>query len=274
MNERITRCRPLLGTFVEVTGRCAAIEAAFRAIEQVHVLMSAHGRDSDVGRINRLSHQAPVEVDPATAAVLERALHWSKKSAGAFDVAAAGAAAIDRQYLPLHGAQPKPQSADWTCLELCGRTVRLRKPACIDLGGIAKGYAVDRALAAMKAEGATFGFVNAGGDIAGFGPQPWPVELVEPRSRRAIANLAVSNGAIATSSLQPDGSARHLLSIAPGLVSATVCAPCAMDADALTKIVLSGSPAARACLRSAGAQALLLRADGELRAVEAEPRAA
>lgn len=275
MAERVTRCRPLLGTFVEVTADSdTAVHAAFDAIARVHALMSGQAADSDVSRINRFAHDRPVQVDLNTAAVLERSLQWSKQSAGAFDVVAAGAAAIERGQLPLHPGQPKPEAAHWSWLEVCDQTVRLLKPACIDLGGIAKGYAVDRAVAALKAQGCLSGLVNAGGDIAGFGPQSWPVQVVQPETRRAIANVGVFNGAIATSSLQPDGSAGHLFGLAAELVSATVCAPSAMDADALTKIVLSGSPVAGACLQSAGAQAFVVTAEGAIRAVEPELEAA
>lgn len=275
MGERIVRCRPLLGTFVEITADSEpGLEAAFDAIARVHRLMSGHAADSDVSRINRFAHERPVEVDPATAAVIERALHWSKQSAGAFDAVVAGAAAIADGQLPLHPGQPEPKAEHWSWLEICGQTVRLLRPGCIDLGGIAKGYAVDRAVAAMKARGALSGLVNAGGDIAGFGPQSWPVQVLRPETRQAIANVEVSNEAIATSSLQPDGSGGHLPGRAAGLVSATVRAPGAMDADALTKIVLSGSPAAGPCLKSAGAQAFVVTAEGAIRAIQPELEAA
>lgn len=275
MVDRLKRCRPLLGTFVEVTADCeAAIEAGYEAVAKAHTLMSAHEADSDVGRINRLAHQQPVQVDPWTAAVLERAIFWSRHSEGVFDVVRAGRQAIERGLLPLHPDQPPPQARHWTWLELQGQSVRLLREGAVDLGGIAKGYAVDRAIAAMKEAGAGFGLVNAGGDMAGFGPQPWPVQVVRPDTRCAIANIAISNGAVATSSLLPGGGAEHLPGKQAGIVSATVCAPSAMDADALTKIVLSGSPIAAKCLAIAGAQAFTARADGSIHAVEARLEAA
>lgn len=275
MSERISRCRPFLGTFVEVTADSEpAADAAFEAIDRVHSLMSAHEPGSDLSRINRFAHLRPVRVHPSTAAVLERALYWSRRSGGAFDVVAAGVAAIESGYLPRHPGQPRPIAAHWSWIEICDSTVRHLKPGCLDLGGIAKGYAIDRAVAAMKAAGAAFGLVNAGGDMAGFGAQPWPVQVVEPDTRRGVANIAISNGAIATSSLQPDGSSIHLPTIAAGLVSATVCAPSAMDADALTKIVLSGSTMAGPCLGDANARAFVLTAEGAIRGIEAELQAA
>ena len=275
MAEQVTRCRPLLGTFVEVTADCEqAIEAAFEAVAMVHSLMTAHESDSDLSQVNRFAHREPVEVHALTAAVLERALHWSKASNGAFDIVRAGKIAVDRRLLALHGDQPPPQASHWTWLELCGSSVSLLKPACIDLGGIAKGFAVDRAIAAMKAAGGTTGLVNAGGDIAGFGPHPWPVQVVEPEGRRPLANVAVSNGAVATSSVKPDRGDAHLPGRIASLVSATVCAASAMDADALTKIVLAGSESASDCLESVGAKAFVLTAGGQIREVEATREAA
>lgn len=268
MAERVTRCRPWLGTFVEVSGDSEeAVEAAFDAIARAHALMSAHEADSDIGRINRFGHMLAVTVDRWTIEVMERALFWSRLSSGIFDIAAAGASAIERGQLPLHPGQPVPDASSFDCIAVTGSRVRLARPACIDVGGIAKGYAVDRAVAAMRSAGAAYGLVNAGGDLAGFGPQPWPVQVVQPLSRTAVANVAVENGAIATSSIQPDGSDAHLLRRPSEIISATVCAPAAVDADALTKIVLAGSSAASNCLVAAEAQAFVISSSGEIRTV-------
>ena len=275
MADRLTRCRPVLGTFVEITADCeAAIESAFRTIGRVHALMSAHEPESDLSRINRFAHERAVDVDPWTASVLERALFWSKQSEGAFDPIRAGKSALERGLFPTHPGQPGPEACHWSWLEITGTSIRLLKPACIDLGGIAKGFAVDRAISTLKASESALGLVNAGGDIAGFGPQPWPIQIVEPESRRAIANVAICNGAVATSAHLPGGRADHLPDIDSRLVSATVCAPSAIDADALTKIVLSGSRFAARCLRLADAQAFVLGANGEIRAIQPERQAA
>ena len=89
------RCRPLLGTFVEVTAAtAAAIDAAFAAVAHIHALMSAHEPDSDLSRINRFAHLGPVEISDETREVLERALHWWRLSGGSFDIVAAGARAL------------------------------------------------------------------------------------------------------------------------------------------------------------------------------------
>lgn len=260
----------MLGTLVEVTAEDgAAIEAAFAAVARVHELMSAHEPGSDVSRINRLGHLKSVEVHDWTLRVLERASFWSRESNGAFDVLRAGHAAIAGGLVPIHHGQPPPQAAHWTSLELQGSVARLDRPGCIDVGGIAKGFAVDRAIDAMQAAGAASGMVNAGGDVAGYG-RPWPVQIVEPRARRAIAEVMLDGEALATSALA-DGSVRHLPGADPRWISASVRAPTATDADALTKVLLAGSPRAAHCLGLADADGLRVASDGSVEPVDCVP---
>ena len=263
----LKRCRPLLGTLVEVTAEDGeAIEGAFAAIERVHRLMSTHEPDSEVSRINRFAHLRTVEVHDWTARVLERALYWSRESEGAFDVVRAGKAATDRRLIPTHPDQPAPRAAHWTWLELQGRAVRLHQPASIDLGGIAKGFAVDRALDALRDAGAEFALVNAGGDLAGYG-RAWPAQIVEPRERRPLAEVMIEGEALATSALI-DGGGDHLPGSDPRWISASVRARCATDADALTKVLLSGSARAEHCLDLVDAEGLRVAADGSAEPVE------
>lgn len=266
----LRRCRPLLGTFVEVTAEDGeAIEAAFAAIERVHGLMSAHEPGSDVSRINRLAHLRPVDVHDWTARVLERALFWSRESEGAFDVLRAGKAAIEGALIPTHPEQPYPKTAHWTWLEIQGSAVRLHRPGCIDLGGIAKGFAVDRAIDALRSAGVGSGLVNAGGDMAGYG-RAWPVQIVEPRERRPLAALTLDGKALATSGLI-EGGFRHLPGADSRWISASVRARYATDADALTKVLLSGSPRAIHCLGLADADAFRVAADGSVEPVDCVP---
>jgi thiamine biosynthesis lipoprotein len=266
------RCRPLLGTFVEVDAdRSEAIDFAFAAISEVHRLMSAHEPASDVSRINRFAHVEPVQVDDLTALVIERALFWSKRSEGAFDIVRAGKAAVERAQFPRHADQPLPLASHWTWLEVQGSSVRLLKPGCIDLGGIAKGFAVDRAVDALRHAGCGRGFVNAGGDLRCFGPGPWPVAIVEPLNRQPVLNMAIENGALATSAGLPDGSGslsfEHLRGDQPRWISVSVVARTACDADALTKIVWSKGSAGAALLEDSDARAFALIRDGQIEAI-------
>jgi thiamine biosynthesis lipoprotein len=265
------RCRPLLGTFVEIEGD-HGIDEGFAAIERVHRLMSAHEPASDVSRINRFAHLGPVAVDPWTARVIERALFWSKLSAGPFDIVRAGKSAVEGGRIPRHADQPVPEASHWTWLEIQSASVRLLNAGCIDLGGIAKGFAVDQAVAAMREAGATRGLVNAGGDLAAFGDEPWPVAVADPISRRPVVELDVCNAAIATSA-RIDGSTAHL---PPGgrWESVTVRARKCCDADALTKVVWTAPADLHELLARAGASAFGIRADGRVEDIAAEALAA
>jgi len=271
MPELIRRCRPLLGTFVEVTADDErAIEAAFAVISLVHRLMSAHEADSDVSRINRFAHIQHIAIHDWTTRVVERALFWSKQSEGAFDVVCAGKAALARDYLPRHPDQPPPEAAHWRSLEIEGSSARLLKPGCIDLGGIAKGFAIDRAIDALRQAGCERALVNAGGDVRGFGPEPWPVSVVDPLSRTPAAAIEIDNEALATSAGLPGEEGRlsfDHLGGASRWLSVSALAPNACDADALTKIVWADGAKAATLLDEAGAQAFGLTATGTIEAV-------
>jgi thiamine biosynthesis lipoprotein len=265
----LCRCRPILGTFVEVTAdRGEAVDAAFAAVERVHRLMSAHEPDSDISRINRFAHISPVKVDPWTALVIERALFWSKRSEGAFDVVRAGKAAIESRLLPRHADQPQPIASHWTWLEVQGSSVRLLKPGCIDVGGIAKGFAVDRAVDALRQAGCESGLVNAGGDLRGFGPEPWPIDVVDPLTRRPLASVELTDSAFATSAGLPADDGRlnydHVEGGDRRWVSVSVQARTAVDADALTKIAWKAGEAAAACLGQVDGRAFGVTRDGQL----------
>src|SRR5262249_39413688 len=185
----IRRARPLLGTFVEISvadaSACdaeAAVEEAFAAVAKVHRLMSFHEPGSDVARLNREAGTRAVTVDPWTCAVLETALDLTRRSGGAFDVAVAPVLQ-ELGRLPRRGPRSAPRSSGGEAFELsAGRRVRFRdRGVRIDLGGIAKGFAVDRAVDTLRARGVRCGLVNAGGDLAAFGPQPQTVHVRDPR---------------------------------------------------------------------------------------------
>jgi thiamine biosynthesis lipoprotein len=267
------RCRPLLGTFVEIEADDpGAIAAGFAAVERVHRLMSAHEPGSDVSRINRFAHLGSVTVHGWTALVLERALAWSRASAGAFDILRAGKSAVESGLVPRHSDQPRPEASHWTWLEVQGRSVRLLKPGCIDLGGIAKGFAVDQAAAAMRAVGAAAGLVNAGGDLVAFGPEPRRVVVPDPLSRRPLVELSVRESAVATSALL-GGSARHLQGESRWL-SVTVRATGACDADALTKIAWAAPSGLGRILAEARASGFGIGPGGEVEELGTEALAA
>ena len=260
----IRRCRPWLGTFVEV--ECEDLtqaDAAFAAIALVHQLMSAHDPDSELSRINCGGHRQAITVSAPTADVLRRALRWTELSGGAFDIVRAGRESLARGALPRHPGQQAPnRRADWSTVRLAGNNVSLDQPACLDLGGIAKGYAVDLAIAAMREAGALRGLVNAGGDLRVFGDQPLPITIPDPQSRQPLVTTTLSNAALATSAGLPGAldhlDFSHLPRSALDWISVTVRAQTACDADALAKIVWALGHNAEELIRNHQAEAFVI----------------
>ncbi len=269
----IRRCRPLLGTFVEVQasgpGRTkleAAVERAFAAVVRVERRMSYFDPKSDLSRLHRGAAYGMVEIDPWTDRVLAEAHRLSELSVGAFDVTVAGRL-FREGFLPLpEGApRPDPEATAWDIVRENGR-VHFRRPLLIDLGGIAKGFAVDRAIEALGLAGVESAVVNAGGDLRSIGPTPFRVAVRRPDAPAVAAfEVLLSNSALATSGTY--FSRRDLDGASPlvrpvherlvgELVSVSVVAPTCLEADALTKVVLARGPRASECLDVLDAEAV------------------
>jgi FAD:protein FMN transferase len=276
----IRRCRPLLGTFVEiaVSGTNAAdlergIAAAFASVEKVHRLMSYHDPRSDVSRINREAFPESVTVHPWTWQVLETAQQFARESDGAFTIAIAPVLACWR-YLPQCGYR-FDRAATWRDIFLRKSCrVSFRRRLAIDLGGIAKGFAVDRAVAALKERSIQNGIVNAGGDLRAFGPAPQIVHLRLPSDPvRMGGAVRLRERAMATSGIYFSKRRFEGRSVGPmiggrtgrslrRLTSVSVAAADCMTADALTKVVFALRENAAPLLALYRADALLLQHDG------------
>jgi FAD:protein FMN transferase len=283
--DSMRRARPLLGTFVEIAVAGAppaemeaAVEAAFGAVATVHRLMSFHDEASDIGRLNRGAFDHPVAVHPWTFEVLDIALDFHRRSAGVFDIGVAPALQAlgllprrdDETSLP-----PAVANGGDAIALLCDGSVRFRhRGVRIDLGGIAKGYAVDRAVEVLRRCGIGEGVVNAGGDLAVFGPHPHAIHIRDPRQpQRPMCEVGLRAAALASSagrfdplsSGEPAGSAvidPRTATPVHGVVGATVRAPACVVADALTKVVMAAGEGAGALLESCGASALFVTATG------------
>lgn len=256
-SNEVRRCRPLLGTFVEIAARGkdrqrleCAIEAGFGAIARVHRLMSFYDPASDVSRMNREAFPKGTIVHPWTWRVLQAAQNFARASDGIFDITAAS-------------RPPFRSTASWRDIFLRGkREVFFRRKVIVDLGGIAKGFAVDRAIDALQRAGLTNGMVNAGGDIRMFGSASRQVHLRHPAApTRSCGMLRVRNRALATSANYfTRGALRHGRTGLPITrnISVTIAADDCMTADALTKIVLNMREKAAPLLAHHRAEALLL----------------
>jgi thiamine biosynthesis lipoprotein len=211
-----------------------------------------------------------VRVCRDTFTVLQRGLALAAESGGAFDFTVAPVLAR----WGLHDRRLRvPHAGDWRDVELLPRQrVRFARPLALDLGGIAKGFAVDLAITALQAAGLTAATVNAGGDLRTFGPQAVAVHLRDPRTPQMFAHqIEIQNSAVATSS--PCFAERrwrgrivsHLVNprngrATTGAISVTVRAPECWLADALTKVVLYAPQLAEKILAHHEAQAFVFRA--------------
>ncbi|MGH7953345.1 MAG: FAD:protein FMN transferase [Limisphaerales bacterium] len=271
----IHRCRPLLGTFVEIAATGAsesrlhlAINAAFAVIERIQKLMSAHDAQSELSQLNREAASRPVIVSRETFAVLRRADRLAAESKGAFDCTIAPLLAR-WQILPARLQRKK--SGTWRDVRLLpGRKVYFRQPLALDLGGIAKGFAVDMAIERLRKHGVSAAMVNAGGDLRTFGAQPSLIHLRHPARPQLFAEkIQVRDAALATSSpcfTERSWQGRqvsHLVdsirrTAVTGAVSVTVRARECWLADALTKVVLNAPRLARKLLAKHRAEAFVL----------------
>lgn len=245
------RARPLLGTLVDVLAEGpnanAAVTAAFDEIAAVHALLSFHAHDSELQAINRAVPGARLQVDPRTLAVLRFAATLYDTSARAFDCRVGTLQALADVRFPV---------------AFDGEIIIKQTNASMDLGGIAKGHAVDCAIQVLRGFAIERVVVNAGGDLRHHGVRPMTVQVRDPRNAARVAtSVWLDNAALASStagglgahtdsaSRIHDAERRRL----PALAGATVLAPTCMLADALTKVVLAAGDVAHPLLARHGA---------------------
>jgi thiamine biosynthesis lipoprotein len=221
-----------------------AVEAEFERLEQ---LMSRFRPDSELSQLNRAG---ALEVSAELAQVIELALAAREGTAGRFDPCvhdALVAAGYDRTF-----AEVAPDGADTAQVEpVCGGEVsvdgcrvELEDGAKLDLGGIGKGYAAERAADILAAAGPCL--VDAGGDVAVRGGHAWPVGV---ETGEGVVTLALERGALATSGSDRrrwtrDGEERHHLidprtgrSAETDILRVTAFADDAVQAEVLAKLL-------------------------------------
>jgi FAD:protein FMN transferase len=273
----LRRCRPWLGTLVEITARglapaalVDAIEAAYSQIAMVHHSMSLHDAASELSMLNARAFHEHVSVSPLLGTVLMRALKFARLSGGAFDM-------TQRQSRGTGVLRAVNESAaTFEAVSIAADVVRFQRDVQLDLNGIAKGFAVDLAVERLQAAGVSAGLVNAGGDLRCFGDCDWAVHTRCAATGALHATpIRLRNQAAASSGGQlhwrMDKEKRRMLPTLHsnrgryfGTRSVTVIAPNAMDCDALTKVALlgaSGRAGQGACVD--GVQALMTQFDAQ-----------
>lgn len=281
---RTRAARFLLGTIVDIaaagpaTAVARGIEDAFAAIAQVHRALSAQDEGSELTRVNRLAHAGVQRISETFRAVLTCALDMAERTRGTFDPTIGGLM-CDLGLLPQHSSHDR--RASWRDVRLDASGVSFARPLLLDFGGIAKGYAVDRAVDVLRDAGVVAACVNAGGDIRLFGDEIGTVHVRTGGVRRmALPLVELADGAVATSAY---GSQRRrvagrwatpLIDARFGLPSmstrtVSVVAPHCMVADALTKVVALRGAASASVLASYDAEAIMLTpVKGRWRCVE------
>lgn len=274
--QLVRRKVPCMGTLAEVgvvhrneRYAHAALDAALAELHRVEAAMTRFRPDSEVGRVNLDAGGGASAVSGETARVVEAALRWAEASGGSFDPSIGRAVAL---WDVGHRSEP-PTDAE--VRELAGRrfhrsvevgrregrpAIHLHdRDAALDLGGIAKGYGVDRAVAALRDWGITRGLVNVGGDLYALGTSPegdpWRVGVRDPTdSARLREVLDAEDVAVATSGdyeafFEHEGIRYHHLldpaTAAPRTTesrSVTVVASDCMRADAATTALFGMEP--------------------------------
>jgi thiamine biosynthesis lipoprotein len=250
----LQRCKPLLGTYVEISLSAELSDAelialsnlAFSVVASVHESMSFHDRQSELSSINRRAYSETVSLSEQMFEVFTFTQELHRVSQGLFDPCVASEL-VNTQFLPLPSTRNfelSHYSGRWQDVELSNNSVRFNKPLLIDLGGIAKGYAVDRAIECLPYS--VNAIVNAGGDLRMSHWQGQEVELVYQQGDKLMTHSSLMQScSVATSASYYHAhksviinplSRQSILSGQSYSVFANTC----MTADALTKLAWLG----------------------------------
>lgn len=266
---RIDETRPLLGTWVRVVARHSdpqvasrAVRSAFAAVERVDRVMSIHRDDSDVTRVNRASGAALARVPAALLDVVALARDGAERTDGIYDPSVLPLLRTYGFYGPARDAFPTDREiaraearVGWRSIVLdrhAGTLGLSAAGAALDLGSIGKGWAVDRAIDALRAAGIRDGMVDAGGNLYAMGESEpgangWTVGVYHPVSHAVDRVFLMRDQAIATSGnyeqyrILAGRRVGHLFDArtgrpADGRLSATVLADDATRADLMSTV--------------------------------------
>ena len=255
------------------------VEKAFDEVDRIDRLMSNYKADSALSEVNREAARHPVAVDPELFGFLVEAMRYSRESGGAFDITV-GPLMKAWGFFNGEGRVPdetglasarRHVGAGHVVLDPAARTIAFDDPGVeLDLGGIAKGYAVDRAVGVLRERGVAAALVSAGGSTTyGLGAPPgreaWDVALQDPLdSRKTALTLRLKNRAISVAGSSEKffeaGAMRYSHIMDPrtgrpaqGVLSAAVLAGTGTAGDALDDaFFVLGPDASRAYLRRRG----------------------
>ncbi len=266
--RRFKESKFLMGTIVDITAvgserDCRqAIELAFDEIKRIDGLMNVFAQDSEISRINQAAGKSAVQVSSDTLEVIERSLRYARLTDGALDITVAplmelwGFGNNLKQIPPDDDLREKLSLVDYkkVTVDKSRSTVMLESPGMqVDVSGIAKGYAVDKAIQALKDAGIQKAMINAGGDIYAMNSPPgrdvWLIGVRHPRNGADMLGIIeLKDKAVATSGdyenfFQVDGKRYcHVIDTrtgrpVAGIMSVTIIADNTAEADALATAV-------------------------------------
>lgn len=272
---KLTYTDKAMGTFVTVwfwtdkeAEAAKAAESVFKEMKRLDAVMTTWTDTSEVSRINAAAGKKPVAVSAETFEVIERAQDIAKKSGGVFDITVGAFKGLWKFDEDMDGTLPDPAEVkkrlalvDYKQIVLNKRkkTVFIKKKGMsITLGGIAKGYAVDKCVALLRKAGFNDFMLQAGGDmyVSGKkGAEPWVVGIRDPRGTDLFAGMPIENHSFSTSGdyergfVKDDVRYHHILDPRDGQPartsrSVTIRAKDAFTADAWSKVMFILGPKA------------------------------
>lgn len=270
-----------------------AVAAAMAEMRRIDAHFSPYIETSELYRVNQLAPKAsakkPISISPELAAIIKKANHYSALSDGAFDITFAS---LGRYYDYRNKLSPSEQQREALLpainyrlihLDVENNTLWFEHPKLyIDLGGIAKGYAVDNAIAIVQSYGVQHASITAGGDSRVIGDKrgrPWMVGIKNPRADAVAITLPLADVAVSTSGdyeryfIDDKGERVHHI-INPrtgkstnGINSVTIIGPLGFDTDPLsTTVFVLGVEKGLALINQLpGFDAVIITSDGKVR---------
>jgi thiamine biosynthesis lipoprotein len=261
-----------------------AIRKAFEAMKRVDEVMSPYGSTSQVRILNR---NRAIKADPELIFVIEKSLFYSNLSSGAFDITVQPILDLYTKAFSVQNMTPTDEEigsalafVGYKKITVKGDNISLAPNMSITLGGIAKGYAIDKAIEVLQQNGISRALVNAGGQVRAIGAkvgEPWEVALQNPRNEtQYVTIIAVQNQSVSTSGdyvryFDTEKKFHHIINPRTGysateLISVTIIAPKGIDADALstTVFVLGKEKGIQLVEKLPNVEALIITRDREI----------
>jgi len=240
------------------------IQQVVDEMNRIDHLMSPFKPDSELSKINRLAAKSALVISGEMFSLLEQSLHYSHLTKGAFDITFSS---VGYLYDFRNKIKPNKREKEGLVASIDFRSIRLDKvtktikfnnlKTKIDLGGIAKGHAVDQCIALLRLQGIKNAFVSAGGDSRVIGKKNdrlWYIGIKHPRDKnKLVVNLPLEEVAISTSGdyerffIQDGVRYHHIIDPKTGdsarsSQSVTILADTSTDADALSTSIFVLGP--------------------------------